>query len=76
MTKRTYTLTIVSDATGEEVRKMYLAQGSDIELLFAPLAKGETIEFTGKIKRNTHVYGLISSGLDVMELKNIKKVKV
>lgn len=75
MTQRTYTITITNDAIGEEVRSMYLAQTADIELLFDYLAKGEAIEFTGRVRRNTHLYGLLS-GLDVMELKNIKKVKV
>jgi len=75
MTKRTYTVTITNDAIGEKVREMYLAQSTGIELLFDYLEKGETIEFTGKIRRHTHLYGLIS-GLDVMELSNIKKVRV
>ena len=75
MTKRTYTVTITNDAIGEEVRRMYLAQTLNIELLFDYLEKGEALEFTGKIRRNTHLYGLIS-GLDVMELKNIKKVNI
>ena len=75
MSNRTYTVTITNDAVGEEVRTMYLAQTTDIKLLFDYLEKGESLEFTGKVRRNTHLYGLIS-GLDIMELKNIKKVKV
>lgn len=75
MSNRTYTITITNDAIEEEVRSMYLAQTPDIKLLFDYLAKGESLEFTGRVRRNTYLYGLIS-GLDVMELSNIKKVKV
>ena len=71
MSNKTYTVTITNDAIGEEVRSMYLAQTPDIKLLFDYLAKGESLEFTGKVRRETYLYGLVS-GLDVMELKDIK----
>lgn len=73
---RTHTIAvkITKDSTLKEAKRIRRVQESRPELTFAPLKKGESLEFTGKIRHNTYLYEKLSE-LDIAELKDIKKTR-